>query len=177
MPRSFTESPATTPSIGCLSSVCPASWNTTANATQKSCATLRQWSGDGTVDIDRSFAPTPSDLGARLHSIYLEDHLIQLLKNKIVDSYARLFGPAMKANMGWVYLGMLMLHLYILSIPRDPNAVSVDLKSRLSITYKSLADEIELQQIGELLQPSPLRRVTAQKAGAALSKLILPSLD
>jgi hypothetical protein len=60
-----------------------------------------------------------------------------------------------KANMGWVYLGILMLHLYIPSIPRNPNVVNVDLKSRLSITYKSLADEIELQQIGELLAAFP----------------------
>jgi midasin len=46
---------------------------------------------------------------------------------------------------------MLMLHLYIPSIPLDPNAVNVDLKRRLSVTCKRLADEIELQQIGELL--------------------------
>jgi hypothetical protein len=122
---------------------------------------LQSLDTEGITTGEFAFTPTPSNLEALLHSIYLEDHLLQPLKTKIVDSYACLFGPTTQLEKvkaiatGWVYLGMLMLHLYILSVPRDPNAVNVDLKNRLSITYKSLADEIELQQTGELLAAFP----------------------
>jgi midasin len=118
---------------------------------------LKSLNTEGITPGGIAFAPKPSDFEALLHRVYLEDHLIHPLKNKIVDSYACLFGPATQLEKvkavatGWVYLGILMLHLYIPNIPLDPNAVNVDLKRRLSITCKRLADEIELQRIGELL--------------------------
>lgn len=100
---------------------------------------------------------TANSLEALLSRVYPEHTFLEPLKTKLANSY----GQAITANtqvekvsataLGWVYLGMLMLHLYIPTFPFDPNAVNIDTHRRLSIICQQLIDEIELQKSAELL--------------------------